>query len=162
MNDAYRLGVMELYQGEVLGEGLFSRMLALASDPQRRFQLSVMLQYESETKVRLRPFLARLGLPLIEDESKRAEGIALGTRYAAMAWPEFVADFHAAIARVIARYQHIEQLGPDADKPMLRFMVDHERAFMSFLEKERAAEPDSLDRMLRLLQHPLPMAAQSP
>jgi hypothetical protein len=150
---------MELYQGEVLGEALFSRMLALAAESRRRFQFGVMLQYESETKIRLRPFLARLGLPLVENEAQRAAGIELGTRYAALAWPDFVAEFHSAITRVIARYQYIERLGPEADQPMLRFMVDHERAFMSFLEKERAGEPDSLNHMQRLLRHPLPRPA---
>ena len=49
-------------------------MLALAGNPLHRYQFSVMLQLESETKSRLRPLLAKLGLPLVEDETKRAAG----------------------------------------------------------------------------------------
>ena len=157
MSETYLKGVLDLYQGEVYGEGLFSAMAALASDPLRRRQFGVMLQYESETKVRLRPFLARLGLPLVEDERERARGLARGAHYAALPWRDFLTEFHASIRRYIADYEAIAALGPPSDQAMLRSMVEHEQAFLSYLEHELAGDsPRSLERIAGLLQHPLP------
>jgi hypothetical protein len=157
VSEAYLEGVMELYQGEVGGEALFSVMAALATDPLRRHQFSVMLQFESETKVRLRPFLARLGLPLAEDERMRASARERGAHYAALPWAEFLAEFHASIGRYIADYEAIERLGPPSDQAVLHSMVEHEQAFLWYLERELAGDSrHSLDRIVGLLEHPLP------
>jgi len=158
VSEAYLKGVMDLYQGEVYGEGLFSTMAALVTDPLRRRQFGVMLQYESETKIRLRPMLARLGLPLAEDERERAKGVARGARYVALPWRDFLTEFHASIRRYIADYEAIARLGPPSDQAMLRSMVDHEKAFLWYLEHELADDSQhSLDRITGLLQHPLPV-----
>ena len=147
---------MKLYQGEVGGEALFSAMAALATDPLRRYQFGVMLQFESETKVRLRPFLARLGLPLAEDEAERAGGLELGGYYAALPWAQFLEEFDASIRRYVAQYEATEAVGPTADKAVLHSMVEHEQAFLWYLECERRGDSrHSLDRITGLLQHPL-------
>ena len=157
MSEPYLKRVLDLYQGEVYGEGLFSVMAARAGDPLRRRQFAVMLQYESETKVRLRPFLARLGLPLEEHESARAEGLKRGAHYAALPWPDFLTEFHASIRRYIADYEAIARLGPPSDQAMLRSMVEHEQAFLCYLEHELAGDSQrSLERIAGLLEHPLP------
>ena len=157
MSETYRNGVLDLYQGEVYGEGLFSAMVARAAHPLRRRQFEVMLQYESETKIRLRPLLARLGLPLEEHASARAAGLARGAHYAALPWPDFLSEFHASIRRYIADYEAIARLGPPSDQPMLRSMVEHEQAFLWYLERELAGDSQhSLERIVGLLQHPLP------
>ena len=54
-NEAFIQGLNELYQGEVLGEVLFNRMLELF--PEHRYEVSIMFQLETETKARLRPTL---------------------------------------------------------------------------------------------------------
>ena len=73
---AYLEGVAALYSGEVWGEAFASRWLEQCTDPHHKHVLSMLLQMESEAKVRLRPLLARLGLSLIEEESQRAAGAA--------------------------------------------------------------------------------------
>jgi hypothetical protein len=46
--------MVELYQGEVLGEVLFDHMLSYFEEPDKQYKISVMLQLETETKARLR------------------------------------------------------------------------------------------------------------
>ena len=65
---------MEMYQGEIIGEVLFNRMLAFYDDPLQRYKVSVMLQLETETKARLRPVIMRLGLDPAESEESRRAG----------------------------------------------------------------------------------------
>ena len=86
----YRQGVAEMYQGELLGEALFSRAASLARTDDQRFKLCVLLQLETETKARLRPLVARLGLNLVEDEAVRAEGLRLGSEIGSLPWADFL------------------------------------------------------------------------
>jgi hypothetical protein len=53
-SEEYLSAIQELYQGEVLGEGLTSRLLSICAAEQK-FIVSLLLQVESEAKIRLRP-----------------------------------------------------------------------------------------------------------
>ena len=65
----YLAAVNELmYQGEVLGEAILGRWLQLESDPVRRYKWATLRQLETETKARLRPFMMRLGLSVVEND----------------------------------------------------------------------------------------------
>ncbi len=50
----------------MLGEAFFGRCLELESDPVRRYTWATLQQLETETKARLRPFLMRLGLSVVQ------------------------------------------------------------------------------------------------
>jgi len=66
-HDAYLTGIAELYAAEVLGEGLASRWLELSPTRIRNTKLALVLQLESEAKVRLRPLLRDMP-DLVEDQ----------------------------------------------------------------------------------------------
>lgn len=156
----YLEGVMDVYQGEVYGEALFSGLAAasLAADRRRKFEQ--LLQLESEAKVRLRPFLARLGLSVVEDEQSRAAGRELATELAAQPWEQLLRSFRADIDRFIERYRRLADGAPPEDQEPLRFMVRHEEALRGFLDQELAGQPESsLRGILPLLAHPLPAVA---
>ena len=156
----YLRGVMAVYQGEVLGEGLFSRLAALATTDDRRRKFSHLLQLESEAKVRLRPLLARLGLSIVEDETQRSAGLQLAERLAEQPWDALLATFLADIDGYIREYQAIADAAPPEDREPLRFMVRHEQALRGFIEQEMAGQPDaSLRGILPLLSYPLPPPA---
>src|SRR5260370_10360289 len=72
--EEYHAGVTELYQAEIIGEGLFSTLLATCPQ-ERAYGMALLLQLEGEAKVRLRPLLWRLGLSVVEDQAMRAAGI---------------------------------------------------------------------------------------
>jgi hypothetical protein len=52
-DSAFLKGVMELYQGEVMGEVIFYELLRTAEDDNQRYKLATILQLKSETKARL-------------------------------------------------------------------------------------------------------------
>ena len=76
-DSAFLKGVMELYQGEVMGEVVFYELLRTAEDDNQRYKLATMLQLESETKARLRPWLFHHRLDLSEDAAVRAQGLSM-------------------------------------------------------------------------------------
>jgi hypothetical protein len=136
----YLQGVMAVYQGEVLGEALYSGLLANAA-PQHQHYFAAMLQMETEAKARLRPFLVRLGLSVVESEDSRREGIALASTLGLLSWEEFLAAFAREIAVYVDKYQTIADQAPPEDRPALDFMVEHEKSFLRFAAAELTGEP---------------------
>ena len=55
-----------LYQSEVLGEQAFLALIAVARNEREKYHFGTLLQLESETKVRLRPFLQTYSLEFVE------------------------------------------------------------------------------------------------
>src|SRR5438270_13235926 len=56
------------YQGEVMGEAHLACHLALETDPERRYKWATLLQLETETKARLRPFLMHAGVSIAQQD----------------------------------------------------------------------------------------------
>jgi hypothetical protein len=158
-HDSYLAGIAELYSGEVIGEGLASRWLALAETPAQRWKLALFLQLESEAKVRLRPLLARHNLSLVEDESMRSAGIDAAEQFAGQAWTEAMQSLADLSRPYLMRYEALLQVASDGDIATVAFMVAHEQAVVSFAEKEARNDPSSTLELQRLIAHPFPAPA---
>jgi hypothetical protein len=156
--NTYLAGIGALYAAEVLGEGLASRWLELTSDPDQKYKLSLFLQLESESKVKLRPLLARHGISLVEDERQRAAGAAVADRFASAPWKEAMATLADLALPYVHRFQALLDAAPPEDVPLVLFMVDHEQSIVRIAAQE-AAGKGSMDReLLVMLSHPIARA----
>ncbi len=153
--DAYLAGIAELYAAEVLGEGLASRWLGLATDPDQQYKLGLFLQLESEAKVRLRPLLARHALSLVEDESVRAAGLAAAERFAQMPWKEAMAILAELALPYLRRFQALSEVAAPEDMPLVVFMVNHEQSVIDMALQEAAGEGAMDRKLVSMLSHPL-------
>jgi hypothetical protein len=160
--DAYRLGIAELYTAEVLGEGLASRWLQLATDPDQKYKLGLFLQLESEAKVRLRPMLARHGLSLVEDESTRAAGAAAAERFAQMPWKEAMKILAELALPYQRRFQALSEVAAPEDLPLVVFMANHEQSVIDMAQREAAGEGGMERKLMVMLAHPLIRSAPAP
>ena len=151
----YLARIAELYAAEVLGEGLASRWLELASDPDQKYKLSLFLQLESEAKVRLRPLLARHGLSVVEDQGQRAAGAAAADRFAALPWKEAMATLADLAVPYVHRFQALLEAALPEDVPLILFMVDHEQSVARIAGQEAAGEGLMDRELLVMLSHPL-------
>jgi hypothetical protein len=70
----FKVGLSELYQGEVIGEVILNCLLVQFRSPRQQYLLGSVLQLETETKARLRPTAAILGIDLVESEESRKMG----------------------------------------------------------------------------------------
>lgn len=153
--NTYLAGIGALYAAEVLGEGLASRWLELTTDPDQKYKLSLFLQLESESKVKLRPLLARHGLSLVEDERQRAAGAAVADRFASAPWKDAMATLADLALPYVHRFQALLDAAPPEDVPFILFMVDHEQSIVRIAAQE-AAGKGSMDReLLVMLSHPI-------
>ena len=151
--------LMEMYQGEVIGEVAFNRMLSQFEDPDHRFKVAVMLQLETETKARLRPAMVELGLDLTEAETARAQGEGLAQILEGKSWHEAMLVLRDALVPYVERYREITAEAPASYRELAQSMVTHEESLHRFAELEIAGEDEkSLDGIVAQLVFPLPKA----
>ncbi len=142
------------YQGEVLGEAFFAACVARESDPGRRRKWAALLQLETETKARLRPFLVRLGLSVAQDDVS-AQVAELTRDFAAKPWRKHMEEIAEITEFYLNQFRAIEAAAPDDERCMARSMIAHERAINQFAQLELAGETEhSLRDVEALLQWP--------
>jgi hypothetical protein len=155
--DAYPACIRDLYESEILGEAVFLALVAIARNPREKYQLGTLLQLETETKARLRPFLFRHAISL--DENMDLAGVAVVIEgYQALSWPEFAAANVPVVQGFLSRFEAILELGPAEDKRTLQSMVDHEGSILRWARMESDGTTEgSLDDVIAQLQYPLPV-----
>jgi hypothetical protein len=154
---AYPACIRDLYESEIFGEAVFLALVAIAKNPREQYQLGTLLQLETETKARLRPFLFQHGISL--DETMDLAGVALAIEgYQVLSWPEFAAANIPVVQGFLSRFEAILELGPTKDKRILRSMVDHEASILKWVTMESDGITNgSLDDVIAQLQYPLPV-----
>ncbi len=155
--DDFKQGVEELYQGEVMGEVIFNRLLACHDDPVQRYKIATLLQLETETKARLRPVVMSLGLDPVELEASRQAGQEMAAGLEGLGWDDLMAQIRDAVEPFVVRYREIEATAPPEYREAARSMVVHEQALFRFAELEASGDASgSLDDIIVQLNHPLP------
>jgi hypothetical protein len=152
----YQQTLMDMYQGEVLGEALFSRLLETETHPEMRYAYSCLLQLETETKARLRSILVRHGLPISESESNRAEGASWANSLRTLDKQVFLNKFTEEIAPYAERYSDFAQQAAAEDAECLQYVAKHEQAIHHFLIGLKTRSPrESISAARDLLRFPL-------
>jgi hypothetical protein len=143
------------YQGEVLGEAIFAAYVALERDPVRRTKWAALLQLETETKARLRPFLVRLGLGVtqVDVSAQVADFVAA---YSSKSWRQHMEEVAGITETYLKQFRAIEAAAPEEERKVAHSMVVHESAIHRFAELELAGDSaDSLADVVAQLHWPL-------
>ena len=156
-SNEFRDAVIELYQGEVLGEVLFEDMLAFYDDASHVHKIASLLQLETETKARLRPLVLSLGIDPAELEESRQAGHKFAEDLKGLDWEAAMARLHDGVRPYAERYREIVAIAPREYQTVAASMVSHEQALLRFTELEVAGETErSLDAVNAQLHWPLP------
>ena len=151
--------IRELYESEVLGEVLSLALYEAAKNDRDRYHHGTLLQLETETQAKLRPFLYKYGIALSKevDPGPVADLIA---SYKQNSWREFASNAIPAVSHFLNRFKEIAAAGPQEDQEILQSMVKHEASILRWLEMEAAGETEgSLDAIIEQLRFPLPPPA---
>jgi hypothetical protein len=151
----YPTCINEPYQSEVLGEQAFLALMAVARNEREKYHFGTFLQLESETKVRLRPFLQKYDLDLVENLDTGEQISGFVALYEESSWLDFLSALKPLIDQFLARFREIADAGPAQDQDILDSMITHEESFVHWIEKEVAGVEGSLDAAISQLQHPL-------
>ena len=151
----YPACISELYHSEVLGEQVFLALLAAARNDREGYHFGTLLQLESETKTRLRPFLHKHKLELVEQQNMSEQVDGFVALYKGSSWLDFLSALKPVVDQFLGRFREIALMGPEEDQGVLQSMVTHEEAFSYWIEKETAGEEGALDAAISQLQYPL-------
>jgi hypothetical protein len=159
---AQRMGMMELFQGEVLAESLFDAMLHHCSDDRERYVIGTMLQLETETKARLRQAIAQREMSFAEESEKRDFGKALARNLESEPWLGKMKTLFDVLDGVyVPRYQEINDAASPEDKEITGYMVMHETSLRECLWRELNGNTNSsVELILPQLRYPLPIPRQ--
>ncbi|WP_168788580.1 hypothetical protein [Paraburkholderia aromaticivorans] len=135
-----RASVLAAYHDEIWGETVFLKLAEHAPFASEHEKLMVLARLESETRARLKVLLARWGMSTDEPDGKRQEGIERAKAYCAMSWLEFAAAFARELPPYVARYRLLAESAAGADKPVLRWLYEHERVLLEFFRCESGGE----------------------
>jgi hypothetical protein len=155
-NADYPTCINELYQSEVFGEGAFLALMAVAKNEHEKHHFGAFLQMETETKARLRPLLLKYGLKLDEEQDISEKVAGLVAAYQANSWVDFLSGTKPVFEQFLARFKEIAAAGPAEDQVILRSMITHEEAFISWVDRETAGEEGSLDAVNSQILNKIP------
>ena len=144
------------YQGEVLGEAFFAYCVAKEGDSERRHKWATLLQLETETKARLRPFLTSLGLSVAQDDvTSRISEITAG--FSSKSWQQHMHEIDEITTFFLGKFREIEAVAPaGVERDMARAMVVHETAINNFAKRELAGDgTNSLTEVTSQLNWPM-------
>ena len=154
--EQFKIGLQELYQGEVTGEVVFCRLLERFRSPSQQYKLTSLLQLETEAKARLRPAIVACGLDPIELEESREKGVEFADSFEGMEWLAVMEHLATVLEPYVNRYREIAQLAPSEYKDLADSMVVHEETAQDFARLEAAGKTrESLDAIVKQLIFPL-------
>jgi hypothetical protein len=158
---SYADALLEFYSGEVLGEAVYSGLLAGARSDDERLKWATLLQLETETKAWLRAPMVAHGVSIAEQPADRANGTAVAEQLAPLPWNVQMQELGRAITDTfVPRYQaHADAARARSaaeEERVCLYMVEHERAQAEFAQRELAgAGSRSLEPIVKLLKYPL-------
>lgn len=157
---SYAEALQEFYSGEVLGEALYSALLAASASESEGLKMAALLQLETETKARLRPYLLAAGVSVVEEAADRDKGQALAAYFGSLPWGERLEGLRTLVLdQVVPRYRKFADAArarERADEEALCLgMVEHELAQVEFFSHELAGDENPLVSIERLLKFPI-------
>ncbi len=155
--EKYKAGLSQQYQGEVTGEVAQNALIKKFDTPWQKYLMGTALQLETETKARLRPIVAALGIDIVESEESREMGLALAALVEDLDWQGTMQLLAEALLPYVDKYQEIADAAPPEYRELAESMVKHERLLQQLYEQEANGSSDTaLDAIIEELLFPLP------
>jgi len=152
----FKKGLLEEYQGELLGEVFFSELAKRFESRQHQYKLATLLQLETETAARLRPTALEFGLDLFYRDEYREMGDEFLKSCEGMDWKDLMTLLGTAVEPFVKRYIEIAEIAPPEYKDLADSMVVHEKAIQTFARLELSGDAEhSLDDVIEQLKFPL-------
>jgi len=152
--------VAEMYQGEVYGEAFYCALLPLFNSPLQKHLIGSLLQLETENKARLRQIVFEHGGDIVESDASRNDARDFIRRVEHMSWTEATAYMVVASVEFQDRYREIVETVPDALKPVVNYMIEHEDLIIAAMKLASEGEDEkAIELVAGQLMLPLPKPA---
>lgn len=148
--DDYIAGVHSAWLGERLGFAAFSARADAESDAARAEKWRVLAQLEQMTGERMVEVLRAHGEQVDDEPFIDLESEAFQT-YMSLSHADVMGYMRERVVNALERFEHMLASAPDCDLEDIQFLVNHELALLTFVDKEALGETDSLVEVQQLL-----------
>jgi hypothetical protein len=126
------------------------------SKPDRSYKFRALEQLELETKEKLRVILERLGDSTDETAELREAGQKLAeSLFAGPDWRADMRRYGGMIEPYVKEFEQLEAEAPADDADVMAYLVAHERAQVTFAQREADGDATtSIEPVLALLSNP--------
>lgn len=150
--DSYLEGIRSAWLGELFGEVFFKAMAARAEDDAMRTKWQTLAQLEHVTGKRMAALLESHGEQAVTHDAIEV-GEDVLSRYTGGSHADSMQHMREVVEKAIIHFDQLLAVAPESDVPAVQFLVAHEQALLSFVEREIAGDAeDALDATLKLLE----------
>ncbi len=151
--------VAEMYQGEVYGEAFYCALMQHFDTPVQKHLIASLLQLETENKARLRQIVFENGGDVVESDASREDARDFIRQVENMSWTDATAHMVAASVEFQDRYREIVKTVPEAMKPIVNDMIEHENLIIAAM---RLASEGEDEKAIELVSGQLTMPLSKP
>ena len=149
--DSYLDGVRSAWLGERFGEVFFSGLAERTDDASMQSKWRTLAQLEHVTGLRMAALLEANGEAAVTDEVIEV-GEEILSQYAEASHGDAMMHMKEVVEKAIVHFDQLLAVAPEVDVPAVQFLVQHEQALLSFVEREIAGDATrSLDDVQTLL-----------
>jgi hypothetical protein len=149
--DSYLDGIRSAWLGEQFGEVFFKALADRTEDESMRSTWHTLANLESVTGKRMLEVLAAYGENTPTDQIIEI-GDEVLSQYTGVSHHESMLHMKDVVEKAIIRFDQLLAVAPESDVPAVQFLVHHEMALLTFVEREIAGDhAHALDDVEKLL-----------
>jgi len=137
--DSYLDGIRSAWIGEQFGEVFFCAMAERTDDESMRATWRSLAKLENVTGKRMAAVLEAYGEPAVAHERIEV-GDEVLSQYTNASHVDAMMRMKDVVEKAIIRFDQLLAVAPEADVPAVQFLVHHEQALLSFVDREIAGD----------------------
>ena len=137
--DSYIEGIRSAWLGERLGEVFFRAMANRTDDQSMQTAWRTLAQLENVTGKRMAAVLETYGETVTADGTIEV-GDDIIQQYTGVPHLDAMKHMKDVVEQALVRFDQLLAVAPESDVPQVRFLVQHEQALLTFVEREIAGD----------------------
>jgi hypothetical protein len=150
--DSYIEGIRGAWLGERFGEAFFKALAERTDDKSMQTTWQTLANLEIVTGNRMVAVLEAHGEPAVTDEDIEI-GDEILSQYTSTSHLDSMTRMKGVVEKAIIRFDQLLAIAPESDVPSVQFLVHHEQALLTFVDREIAGDhAHALDDVQKLLE----------
>ncbi len=150
--DDYVDGIRSAWLGEQFGEVFFTQMAAQATDANLKSKWQRLANLEQVTGSKMADVLSAHGAATTIERAVEVDDSVMD-RYTEASHQDAMLRMKSVVEKAVVHFDQLLAVAPDDDVPAVQFLVQHELALLSFVERELEGDTvHSLDAVEDLLR----------
>ena len=150
--DNYLDGIRGAWLGELFGEVFFKALADQTEDASMRSAWQTLANLENVTGKRMATLLEAHGVAAVTDENIEVSAEVL-KQYTANSHHDAMMRMKDVVEKALFRFDQLLAVAPESDVPAVQFLVHHEQALLTFVDREIAGDhAHALEDVVKLLE----------